>query len=136
MATRIKYNNSIVRDYNQVQGVTHPSDLSFQVIRDYNVRYVTVENSAPRSIGIAITASGNMDEVPPLNFSLAPGEIRHLGINTIGEAMQFIHIIDLTTRKYVGEPFAMRTNANQFVLRDGLNKWFVSTYHRTTYRGK
>ena len=30
-----------VRDYNITQGVTHPSDLTTQIIRDYNIRYIT-----------------------------------------------------------------------------------------------
>jgi hypothetical protein len=129
-----KFPPSVTRDYNVVQGVSHPSDLSTQVIRNYNVRYVTVENSSPHNpIGISIANSFEMTPIPPIKFSLAPGEIRHLAINTIGGQMQYIHIIDLNSKKHVGDPYAFRTDSNQFVLRDGINKWFVTPYKRASY---
>lgn len=124
----------MVRDYNVAQGVTHPSDLTNQIIRDYNIRYVTVENSSTsRVVGISIANSYERDPVPPIKFSLAPGEIRHIGINSIGEQMQYIHIIDLKTKNHLGEPYPFRTDANQFVLREGINKWNVSAFRRPSY---
>jgi hypothetical protein len=125
---------SIVRDYNVAQGVTHPSDLTTHIIRDINMRYVTVENSSNRSgIGIAVADSWDMHPVPPRNFVLAKGEIRHIGINTMGEKMQYIHILDLKTGKHVGAPYPFRTDANQFVLRDGINMWWVNPFKRPSY---
>jgi hypothetical protein len=125
---------SMVRDYNISQGVSNPADLSFQIMRDINMRYVTVENSSTSSaIGIAIANSYEKQPVPPIKFSLAPGEIRHIGINTIGEQMQYLHMIDLSSRNHVGDPYAFRTDANQFVLREGINKWFVQPFHRPSY---
>lgn len=123
-----------VRDYNVAQGTSHPSDLTHQIIRDYNIRYVTVENSSTAPIGVAITGVLSTDQTPPISFSLAGGEIRHIGINSPGGPMQFIHIIDLQTKKHVGDPYAFRTDANQFVLRDGINKWFVQAFKRPSYR--
>lgn len=130
---RVLYSNNIVRDYNVAQGVTHPSDLTIQPIRDINMRYVTIENSSLNSISISITESPDMNPVPPINFRLIGGEIRHLGINTIGEQMQYIHMIDTVTNKHVGSPAPFRTDSNQFVLRDGINKWWVSCFHRPSY---
>ncbi len=123
-----------VLDYNVAQGTSHPSDLTHQIIRDYNIRYVTVENSSSRPIGVAITGVLSTDDIPPINFSLAGGEIRHLGINSPGGPMQYIHIIDLKTKRHVGDPYAFRTDANQFVLRDGIAKWFVQAFKRPSYR--
>jgi len=135
MATRtVRVPANQVRDYNVAQGTSHPSDLTHQIIRDYNIRYVTVENSSTEPIGVAITGSQLMEQTPPVNFTLAGGEIRHIGINTIGSPMQFIHIIDLETRRHVGDPYPFRTDANQFVLRDGINKWFVQAFKRPSYR--
>jgi len=126
---------SMVRDYNTAQGVTHPSDLTQQVIRDINMRYVTVENSSPYTpVGIAIANSFDKTPTPPLKFVLAPGEIRHLGINTIGEQMQYIHILNLRSGIHMGEPYPFRTDGNQFVLREGINEWFVQAFKRATYR--
>lgn len=147
-----QYNN-VTRDYNIAQGVSNPADLSTRPPRDINLRYVTVENSSPeKPVGIAITDAHyrgvpdpNANNVlftplgpvnfkpPPIKFSLAPGEIRHLGINTIGSPMQFIHILDLSTKAYLGDPCPFRTDANQFVLREGINKWFVQGFHRPSY---
>jgi len=124
-----------VRDYNMAQGVSHPSDLSYQIIRDINIRYITIENSSQiYPVGIAITDSPYEFHVPPINFSLAPGEIRHLGINTIGGPMQYIHILNLETGKHLGPSYPTETNSNQFVLREGINQWFVHPFHRSTYR--
>jgi hypothetical protein len=129
-----KFNPSISRDYNIAQGVTHPSDLAPQIIRDINLRYITIENSSvDNAIGIAIANSYEMNPRPPIKFSLAPGEIRHIGVNTIGEQMQYIHMIDLISKNHVGDPYALRTDANQFVLRDGINKWWVQPFHRPSY---
>jgi hypothetical protein len=126
----------LVTDYNVLQGVTHPSDLTTQILRNYNVRYVTVENSSQTTpVGISITNAHDMRPTPPIKFSLAPGEIRHIGINTIGEQMQYLHILDLTTKAHLGEVQDFRTDANQFVLREGINKWFVSTFKRAGYVG-
>src|ERR1700758_3116610 len=95
-----------VRDYNIAQGVSHPADLSVQIIRDYNIRYVTVENSSTTtSVGVSIVESFNKTPVPPIKFLLVPGEIRHVGINTIGEQMQYLHILDLKTGLHIGEPY-------------------------------
>ncbi len=130
----VLYKNNAVRDYNVAQGVSNPADLSLQIIRDISIRYVTVENSSPfATIGISVAESPEIFPVPPIKFTLKPGEIRHLGINTIGEQMQFIHMIDLETNTHLGTPYPFRTNANQFVLRQGINKWFVDGFHRPSF---
>ena len=123
-----------VRDYNIAQGTSHPSDLTHQIIRDYNIRYVTVENSSVEPIGVAITDSQLQNQTPPINFTLAGGEIRHIGINTIGGPMQFIHTIDLSSHRHVADPYPFRTDANQFVLRHGIAKWFIQAFKRSSYR--
>jgi hypothetical protein len=129
-----RYNPSIVRDYNIAQGVSNPSDLAPQIIRDINIRYITVENSSTENaIGISIANSYEMNPMPPIKFSLSPGEIRHIGINPPGEQLQWVHMIDLVTKNHVGDPYALRTDANQFVLRDGINKWWVQAFKRSSY---
>ena len=125
----------VVRDYNIAQGVTHPSDLSTRPLRDYNIRYVTVENSSNYStIGVSIANSFERFPSPPIKFVLGPGEIRHIGINTIGEHMQWLHMLEINTGNHTGDPYAFRTDANSFVLREGYNKWWVQAFHRATYR--
>ena len=125
-------NHNITRDYDKAQGTTHPSDLAYQVIRDYNIRYITVENSSPRPIGFAITPylSG---PAPPILATLVGGEIKHMGINSHGGPPQYIWILDLQTKKPVGEPVAIRSNSNSLVLRDGVNKWWVNFFIRPSY---
>lgn len=121
-----KYN--IVRDYNKAQGVYHPSDLSTQILRDYHIRYMSVQNSSPRPIGIAITNYAD-GPIPPIRFSLAGGEIKHIGINSRGGPSQTVWIIDLQTEKPVGTPHTIRSNQNAIVLRDGINKWWVDSFY-------
>lgn len=124
---------NIVRDYNKVQGVTHPSDLSVSPVRDINVRYVSIENSGKRPIAVGITTYSD-GPVPHPNFVLGGGEIKHVAINSIGEAMQFIHLMNIENGQRVGRPAPFRTDANSFVLRDGLNLWFVDTFRFPSFR--
>jgi hypothetical protein len=123
---------NIVRDYDQSQGTTHPTDLSYQILRDYHIRYITVQNSAVRPIGVAITLylSG---PTPPILFTLAAGEIRHLGINTQGGPPQFIWLLDVQTSMPTGGSTILRSDANDFVIRDGLNKQWVQSFRRPSY---
>lgn len=123
---------NLVRDYDKAQGTTHPSDLSYQIIRDYNLRYITIENSSVRPIGVAIKtyASG---PVPPILFTLVGGEIKHLGINEHGGPMQYVWLLDIETKNPIGTPSAIRSNSNQLVLRDGINKWFIQYFYRPSY---
>ena len=121
--------HNITRDYNKAQGTSHPTDLAYQIPRDIGVRYVTVENSAIRPVGCAITsyASG---PTPPILFTLAPGEIKHIGINSHGGPPQFLWPIDLQTKLPVGENVIFQSISNQYVLRDGINKWWVQAFSR------
>lgn len=125
-------NHNIVRDYEKLQGVTHPTDLSYQIIRDINSRYITVENSAARPMGIAITdyLSG---PTPQILFTLGPGEIKHLGINSQGGPPQYIWILSVQTGLPIGAPTCLRRDVNQFVVRDGLNKAFIHFFKRPSY---
>lgn len=128
-----KYAYNIVRDFNKDQGTTNPSDLNIQMWRDLNVRYITVENSSERPVSVAIATYLCGGPTPVPQMTLGPGEIRHVAINDTTGPAQFIHIIDPETRKAVGSPTVLRTDANQFVLRDGINKWFVTPFRRSRY---
>lgn len=130
----IQVKMGVVRDWNVAQGVSHPTDLSSQIIRDYNLRYVSVQNSSPYTpVGISIMDSFEKSTRIPINFTMAPGEIRALGINSFGARMQYLHIFDLKTRQYLGDPTPFATNANTFVLREGINKWFVQRFHQPSF---
>ena len=124
--------HNIVRDYDKAQGTTHPTDLSYQIIRDYGIRYITIQNSATRPVAFAITPylSG---PTPPILATLAAGEIKHLGINSQGGPPQYIWILDVQTKMPVGAPTCLRRDANDFVLRDGMNKWWVQFFKRPSY---
>lgn len=124
--------HNIVRDYDKSQGTTHATDLSYQIVRDYHVRHVSIENSAVSPIGVGITAYAS-GPTPDVRLVLQPGEIRHVAINSHGSNMQFLWILDLQTRRVAGEPYAFRTDANQFVIRDGLNKYWVHAFKSPSY---
>jgi hypothetical protein len=124
-----------VRDYNMLQGTYHPSDLSYMVLRDVNTKSITVENgSSTKNIGIAITTMSD-GPLPTIQRILQPQETLHLGINQPEQAQQYLWLLDPQTKLPVGHASVLLHNANQFVLRDGVNKWFVSKYHQVGYRG-
>lgn len=123
----------IVRDWDKLQGFTHPTDEHIQIRRDIDSRLVSIENSGQRAIGVAITTYYG-DPLPRLQFVLAPGEVKAIGINSQGSPMQFIHLLDAENGLRVGPCTSFRTDANQFVIRDGENAWFVQAFKRTAYR--
>lgn len=121
---------NIIRDWNKLQGMTHPSDEHIQIRRDVNSRYITIENSGERIVGVAITTYW-CGETPKIQFILGPGEIKHLGINSYGGPMQFIHLLNSDTGDVIGTPTSLNTRSNQFVIRDGLQKLFIQTFYRS-----
>ena len=123
---------NIVRDYDKSQGTTHPTDLSYQIIRDYNLRYITVQNSSPRPVAFAITTYLN-GPTPPILATLAGGEIKHLGINTQGGPPQYIWLLGVQTSLPTGPPTPLRSDANDFVIRDGMNMQWVQAFVRPSF---
>lgn len=124
---------NVVRDYNKSNGYSHCTDSHIQIVRDIDLRRVSLENSSVRPIGIAITSYYG-DPLPPVGFILAPGEVKAVGINSQGSSMQFINILDPVTGLRVGSPAPFRTDCNTFVLRDGQNAWFTQAFQTTAFR--
>jgi len=119
------------------QGIRHPGDLGQQIRRDINVRYISLNNSSRRPIGVAINNyMCPMDGEGPVDilFIMQGGETRHLSINPIGGPAQFITLLDPSTKRVVGGPDILSTPSNSFVLRDGLNKWYVQKFYQATIR--
>ncbi len=126
---------NVVRDYNMLQGTYHPSDLAYMVIRDINVRYIIVENdSSTKNIGIAITTMSD-GPVPSIQKILQPKEAVHLGINPPEQNQQYLWLLDPYTKLPVGHASVLLHNTNQFVIRQGTNKWWVSKYRMVGYKG-
>ena len=123
-----------IRDWALLQGMTHPTDNYVQPLRDLNSRYITIENSSERQVGIAITTYPCGEPTPVINFIMDASEVKHLGVNLPDEQQQYIHMLDPQSGKPVGEPTVIMTHANQFVLRDGLQGWFVHFFKRANYR--
>ena len=126
---------NISRDWNQSQGFSNPADETVMMRRDLDIRKVSVENSSPdRGIGCAITTYYE-GPLPKFQFRLEPGDVKYIGINTIGSPMQFLWYMDLQSGKPLGSPSPFRTDCNQFVLRQGLNRWFVHAFQTFGFRG-
>lgn len=123
---------NVIRDYNKLQGTTHPTDLSYQIIRDYNSRYVTVQNSAVIPIGISIT-SYLTGKTPDILFILQGGEIKHLGLNSHNSGPQYIWLLSPKDGSPVGNPTCLKENSNDFVVRNGINKWWIQFFSRPSY---
>lgn len=125
---------NIVRDWNKLQGMTHPSDEHIQIRRDIDTRRVSVENSSDRDIAIAIMPY-YQGPIPNPQFMLRGGEIKNIAVNNVDGPIQYIHLIDPISRKIIGKPGVLRTDSNSFVLRDGINMWFVQAFKTYGYRG-
>jgi hypothetical protein len=125
---------SIARDWNKLQGYTHPSDEHIHIRRDVDTRRVSVENSSRRPISIAVVPYPGGPIPPPLH-TLQGGEIINVGVNPVDGPMQYLHILDPISHRPVGVATPFRTDSNSFVLRDGLQKWFVQAFQSTGYRG-
>ena len=122
-----------VLDYNKLQGTQNPTDLSTQILRDPNYRYITLQNSSYRPVGIGITTYYT-GTVPSVRFILEPGLTRYLGINSQGEAAQYVWLLDPETGNQVGSPQILSAASNDFVVRDGINGWTVQNFTRPSYR--
>ncbi len=122
-----------VLDYNKLQGTNNPTDLSSQILRDTNYRYITVQNSSYRPIGLGITTyyTGTL---PSIRFIVEPGITRYLGINSQGEPAQYAWPLDPETGHQVGNPSILSAISNDFVLRDGINGWKIQKFTRPSYR--
>jgi hypothetical protein len=126
---------NIVRDWDMAQGFGDPSDEIVYIRRDLDIRHISIENSGERLIAIAITTYPQGGPVPKPNFVLRGGGVKHVGVNTIGGPMQYIWMLDPVNGKCVGYPFPLRTDTNQFVLRDGLNLWWVQAFQSSGFKG-
>ena len=118
---------NIVRDWNKAQGMTHYTDEHIQIKRDIGIRLISLQNSGLRPVGVAITTYW-CGQTPKIQFVMGGGEIKNIGINPYGGPMQFLHLLDLETHRPVGTPYAFRTDSNWFVLRDGLNKYYIHSF--------
>jgi hypothetical protein len=126
---------NIARDWNMAQGFSNPADQTVMIRRDINLRKVSIENSSPdQCVGCAITTYYE-GPLPTPQFILQPGEVKYIGINTIGGPMQFLFYMDVKSGKQMGTPCPFRTDCNQFVLRQGVNRWFVQTFQTAGFRG-
>jgi hypothetical protein len=84
-------------------------------------------------VGIGVTTYYT-GTVPSIRFVLEPGLTRYLGINSQGEAAQYIWPLDPETGNQVGSPNILSAISNDFVLRDGINGWNVQNFTRPSYR--
>lgn len=124
---------SVVRSYKKLQGIEKESRRYGVPPRDINSRPVSIENSSPRDVGIAVTSWGGGDRIPPPRFYLRGGESKTISINSKGGNSQWIWLLDPSTKKPLGHPTIFHNHANSFVIREGLNMWFVQFYTHPTY---
>lgn len=131
----IQEEHNVVVDFNKLQGVAHPADL-FYIPRSLNSRYITVENGSCKYVSIVIDTNVNQtNEVKnEMMFTLRPLETKFLGINASGEQAQFIHIYNPQTKKLIGDPEILGRDTNSFVIREGINKYWIQRFSRPGYR--
>ena len=125
---------NIVKDWRVIQGVTSGTDLG-QGWQPWNihVRGITIENGSDTPVIVVINNDINNPHKDGRSFYLEGKELKEVGINSQGGTAQFIHLFDYKTKWAVSEPTILDRTTNSFVLRNGLNKWFVHRYHRPSY---
>lgn len=116
---------NLVKDYNLYQGVYHPSD-SHVARRSLNVRRVLIENTGSLEVSVRISSTMYGRKT---NFSLGPGEGKFIGINPIGEGPQYITIHHPLTGERVSNPTPLSRDSNQFVIREGMNNYFIHKFY-------
>lgn len=121
-----------VYDWNQLQGVYNAADLHLQQIRDIDHRHVSIENSSPYPVGVAITTY-MYGETPAVRWVSPPGDVRHVGINAQGDTTQYMWVLHPETGARLGPPQVLDRQSNQFVIRYGLNTVWVQKYQRPSY---
>lgn len=117
-----------VKNYELLQGVVHPTDHG--VRRDLSSKRISVENSGDRPISVRISADFYGDE---MNFTLRGGETKFVAINAVGDGAQYITLHHPITKERLSKPTVLSRESNQFVLRDGINNWFVHKFHMALF---
>ena len=123
---------NIVRNWEQSQGITNTTDLSYQIIRDYNLRNVSVQNSSQSDVTVGFTTYP-VGPKPNIYFTLSPGETKEIGINSQGSPVQWIWLMNPYTHGLLGDPQVLHRVANTMVIRGGLNKFFIQYFNHPSY---
>ena len=127
---------NITRDWNQVQGTTGVEDDLWKIRNSINERHISIENSSQtHPIGVAIQTYYLLSptEVPKLQFVLRPNQIKDIAINSHGSELQYIYLLNPKTNEMLGSPSPIQTDGQQYVIRDGLNKWWVHKFKNAGY---
>ena len=122
-----------VWDWNKAQGYEFAGD--FFPRRDINCRRISIENSGTNPIKCAVMLY-QFGPIPPVQLTLDGGEVRYFGINPPDEESQFLWLLDIQSEKPVATPYILANNGQQFVIREGINKWWVQKFHKATFRTK
>jgi hypothetical protein len=125
---------NIVKDNNVLQAVTSPGDLLVRQRWNIHVRPISIQNSSRTPVRVVINNVIDDYTVDARSFMLAGLEIKNVAVNSQGGMPQYIHLLDFKTNLPVSKPCIIERTANAFVLRDGLNMWFVQRFHYTPDR--
>lgn len=107
-----------VKDLEQLEGTGDIGTISLR--KNVDVRHISVENSTPFVVGIAITNS-RYGIPPPILYWANPGEVRNLAVNSAcgPSGQQFLWIFSPFTKLPSNDPHPLSYHANQFVIRSG-----------------
>lgn len=130
LANRPRFN--IVRNYNELQGWSRPYDTIGRPPRDINGRHISIQNSSYQPIGVAVTSYAD-GIIPPVRYTMRPGQILEISINSFGDNPQWLWLLDPVTGKPVGDINDFRSDSNTLVIRQGVNQWWVDYFWFPTY---
>src|SRR6187551_2141273 len=106
---------NIFRDWNTLQGFNHVSDEMSYIRREIGTRKISIENSGDSPVGIAVTSDIDIS-TPKTKKILRPTETFQAGINSVGEPVQYLWLINPITGNRLSHPLPIRTDCNQYVI--------------------
>lgn len=120
------------RNWNLLQGYGDVSDEIVYTRRDINSRKISIENSGYSEV--LFTISPYYDKIGVNYKKLKPHEVFYAAVNTVDDEPQYIFLISTKDKKVIGGPFQIRSDANQYVIRQGLNKWYIQPFQQSFFK--
>ena len=116
---------NMVLDSKKVQKYTNNTQESFLTPSHLVGRTVQLENGSGKSVRFTISTNHKM---PGLDFYfLAPGQSMRLILNHVDSPQQFLWLPNQL-------PLILNHTSNQYVLRHGLEGWFIDYFHQPMYK--
>lgn len=118
-----------VKDWNRLQGLSHPYARTFYPHKTMNYRHISLENDSGKDLYFKISGGEVLSEK---KYLLKAYSSLDIGVNCSSGSPQFITVYDTNDRELI-EPFSITSNSNQYVIKEGLNSLWIHRFQRAAY---